>query len=810
MKFFITIFFLLSFSFSSYSQNKKTLNIQRTYKAPKIDGKLNETIWNTSEIATDFVQFRPNIGVKAPREERTEVRATYDDDAIYFSAKMFDDPDKIMSQITQRDNFGQNDFFRVIINPNNDAQNNTIFIVFASGTQADAIATLDNSDYGWNAVWDSAVKKQDNGWTVEIKIPYRALRFANEAVQTWGIQFQREVRRERARYSWNPIDPTIGSDFLYHGEITGLKNIKPPLRLNLYPFISGVGTTFDGQSETNLNFGLDIKYGVTDNFTIDATLVPDFSQVGFDNLTLNLGPFEQTFNEQRQFFTEGVDLFNKGNLFFSRRVGSAPVNRPELNQNETFVDYPNTVKVLNAVKLSGRTKNGLGIGVFNAITEKTSAQILDTISGNSREAIAESFSNYNILVIDQQFNNNSSVSLINTNVTRAGDFRDANVTGLLADISNKRNTYNIEGQIKMSNVYLPDKTSTGYNSSFEASKIHGNFRYGFEHDFADTEYNINDLGLNRRNNFNNYGVNFSYRTFTPTEKLNNYRINLSFDYEQLATPNTFTGLDLGIEYRATSINLNSYGIELSLRPGKQFDYFEARQVGKFFIFENFARIGGSISTNYNNRFAFDIRTNLSTLFEDERNLFGFEIRLSPRMRFNELFLLQYDFEYNSNNGSRGYATSENGESIFGERNRSVVSNNLSARYNFNPFHSVSLNIRKYWDTVDYDEDLFTLLDNGRLTTDSGYTVSNVQNNPNINFSTWNLDLSYSWQVAPGSFLTALYRNQLFNRDNESNIDFGNNLDLLTSQPLQHTFSLRLQYFIDYSSIRKVFKKNINS
>tara|TARA_R110000868_G_scaffold150050_14_gene372910 strand:- start:708 stop:3131 length:2424 start_codon:yes stop_codon:yes gene_type:complete len=807
MKFFIIIVF---FSFSSYSQNKKTLNIQRTYKAPKIDGNLNETIWNTSEIATDFVQFRPNIGVKTPKNERSEVRVAYDDDAIYFGAKMFDDPDKIMSQITQRDNFGQNDFFRIIINPNNDAQNNTIFVVFSSGSQADAIATLEDQDYGWNAVWDSAVKKNDDGWTVEIKIPYRALRFANEAVQTWGIQFEREVRRERARYSWNPIDPTKGSNYLYHGEITGLKNIKPPVRLNLYPFISGVGTTFDGQSETNLNFGLDIKYGITDNFTLDATLVPDFSQVGFDNLTLNLGPFEQTFNEQRQFFTEGVDLFNKGNLFFSRRVGGAPVSSPDLNENETFVNYPNTVKVLNAVKVSGRTKNGLGVGIFNAITEKTTTQIRDTLSGDLREVIAESFSNYNILVIDQQFNNNSSVSLINTNVTRKGDFRNANVTGLLADISNKRNTYNIKGQIKMSNIYLPDETSTGYNSSFEASKIHGNFRYGIEHNYSDTKYNINDLGLNLRNNFNNYSVNFSYRTFTPSKKLNNYRINTFLNYRQLASPNVYTNTNIGADFRATTTSLHTFGFNFNFQPGKQFDYFEARQEGKFFIYENFLQVGSFISTNFNNRFAFVLRTNINTLFEEGRDLFSYEINLSPRIRFNEHFLLQYNFEFNSSKGSRGYATSQNDESIFGERNRTILSNSFTATYNFNPLHSLSLNFRKYWDTVNYDETLFTLLDNGLLTTNSGYTVSNIENNPNINFSTWNLDLSYSWEVAPGSFLTALYRNQIFNRDNEANINFSNNLDILRSQPIQHTFSLRLQYFIDYGSIRKVFKKKINS
>ncbi|WP_142786438.1 DUF5916 domain-containing protein [Changchengzhania lutea] len=807
---FSILFFSFLFTIFSFAQTKKALNITRTDDPPKIDGLLNEAIWLDANIATDFTQFRPNIGVEFPDSERTEVMVTYDDDAIYFGAYLYDDPDKIMSQVTKRDNFGQNDFFMIVLNPNNDAQNNTIFIVQNSGSQADAIATLNNEDYGWNAVWKSAVKMHDDGWSVEIKIPYRALRFANEPIQTWGIQFQREVRRERARYSWNPIDPTTGSSFLYHGELTGLTNLKPPVRLNLYPFISGVGTSFDGQSETDINFGLDVKYGITDNFTLDATLVPDFSQVGFDRLTLNLGPFEQTFNEQRQFFKEGVDLFNKGNLFFSRRVGNAPITAPELNDNEKFVNYPQALKVLNAVKISGRTKNGLGIGIFNAITEKTDVRILDTLSGNSRTVVAEPFSNYNILVIDQQFNNNSSVSIINTNVSRKGNFRDANVTGLLMDVSNKRNTYNIYGQVKMSKVNLSNNTSTGYSSFFAARKIHGNFRYSFDHSFADKNYDINDLGLIRRNNYNNIGIDASYQTFKPSKELNNYRINAYLNYRQLAEPNVFTGTNLGIEFRATSTSLNSFGFDLNFEPGKQFDYFESRQEEKYFIYENAVFVGAWISSNYNKTFAYDIRSNISTLFENGRDLFKYRISVSPRMRVNEHFLLDYDFRFDYNNGSRGYATSENDESIFGERKRVIISNSLSANYNFNPLHVLSLTLRKYWDTVTYDKTLFTLQDNGRLTKSSGYTVNSVENNPNINYSTWNLDLSYSWEMAPGSFLTALYRNQLFNRDQNADISFSDNLNLLFNQPIQHTFSLKLQYFIDYGSIKSVFRKKRDS
>src|SRR5690606_16595602 len=156
---------------------------------------------------------------------------------------------------------------------------------------------------------------------------------------------------------------------------------------------------------------------------------------------LNLGPFEQQYAEQRQFFTEGVDLFTKGNLFYSRRVGSSPTGSVNTQENEVVTNYPQAVKTLNAIKVSGRTKKGLGIGVFNAITETTYARIKDTLTGETRREVVEPFSNYNILVVDQQFNKNSSVSLINTSVLRQGHFRDANVTGLLFDISNKKNTY---------------------------------------------------------------------------------------------------------------------------------------------------------------------------------------------------------------------------------------------------------------------------------------------------------------------------------------------------------------------------------
>jgi len=807
-KYFLFFAFSVAVYLTGFSQNKKTYQIKRTYKAPKIDGVLNDEIWKHSEEAKDFTQFRPEMGVKDTIGIKTKVKITYDDDAIYFGAYLQDDPSKIMREITPRDIFGQSDFFAIVINPNNDAQNDTEFFIMSSGTQADAIVNPNiESDFGWNAVWESKVKLVNDGWIIEAKIPYRALRFSNEDIQTWGIQFHRQFRRDRAQYSWNPIDVAKGNFGLYHGEVKTLKNIKPPTRLSFYPFTSGLISNYDGKTGTDLNFGLDLKYGISENFTLDATLVPDFSQAGFDNLELNLGPFEQTFAEQRQFFKEGVDLFNKGDLFFSRRIGRKPIEEVSLNENEEIEDYPNNVKVLNAVKVSGRTKNGLGIGVFNAITEKTNAIIRDTISRELREQLLEPVANYNILVLDQQFNKNSSISLINTNVTRDGYFRDANVTGLVYNISNKKNTYNTFGEVKMSKLKLVDGNSTGYSSFFGFRKSHGKLRYGFNHSFADTNFDINDLGLLLRNNYNNFRGYLTYRIFKPTKRLNRYFIGIYVNYKRLTTPGVFTGTDFGSDFSVQTKNLFDFGGSLNFQAGKQYDYFEPRAEDRFFIYENKMDLGFWFKSNYNKKFALDIRVGGNTYFEKNRDTKELRLLISPRIRLSNKFLIDYTFANNKQFNDRGYTTTVNEDIIFGERDRKTLENIVSANYTFNSFHGLSLTFRNYWSTVNYKKDFFTLTENGYLNPNSGYQIDDLENNPNINYNTWNFDLNYTWQFAPGSFLTALYRNQLFNNDNASTDTYGASLKTLFNQPIQNTFSLRIQYFIDYSSVKNIFIKN---
>ncbi len=803
----VLIIFLL-FSILAFPQERKSLRISKTEEAPKIDGRLDDSVWQFAEQATDFVQFRPEMGVALGPNKKTIVKMTYDDDAIYIGAHLKDNPEDIQRQLTSRDNFGNSDFFGVILNPNNDAQNDIEFFVFSSGTQADAVASPDNGeDFGWNAVWDSKVTIVEDGWVVEMKIPYAALRFSNDPVQTWGLQFHRRFRIDNTQYSWNAIDRTKGNVGLYHGELKGIENIKPPTRLSFYPFVSSLQKSYEGDNHSDYSIGLDLKYGLTENFTLDATLIPDFSQAGFDNLVLNLGPFEQTFSEQRQFFTEGVDLFNKGNLFFSRRVGNAPTGTVELSGSERIKNFPTEVKTLNALKVSGRTKKGLGVGFFNALTAKAEAVIENTQSGEIRKEVVEPLANYNILVIDQQFNRNSSVSLINTNVVRSGEFRDANVTGLLFDISNKSNKYNFSGEGKTSRLNLAGDDQIGYSARISAAKVYGKYRARIGYTMADRQYDINDLGLQFRNNFSNFFYNASYRIFEPTKRLNNFSVSTWGNINRLFDPNVYTGNSIGVNVNGQTKSLHWFGGNINTQIGKQYDYFEPRDTenNRFFIYENWLNGNVWLDTNNNKRLSFGGNAGFGTLFEEGRDLFNYWLGFSPTMRFDDKFRMSYNLNYQNNKGNRGFVTNTDNDIIFGQRDQQTVTNSISGSYNFSPLNALTLTFRNYWTTVTYDYSLYSLQDNGRLDVNSGYNKENIGFDPDINFMTWNLDLRYAWQFAPGSQLIALYRNQLFNSTTESENSYSGSLSSLFDRPIEHTFSLRLIYFIDYNNLKGLFQ-----
>src|SRR5690606_9941933 len=295
------------------------------------------------------------------------------------------------------------------------------------------------------------------------------------------------------------------------------------------------------------------------------------------------------------------------------------------------------------------------------------------------------------------------------------------------------------------------------------------------------------------NNYNNFSGSFSYRIFEPTKTLNNFYISAWANYNRLYKPSTYATNTIGGSIEAVTKKILSYGANLSFGVGKQFNFFEPRTDGRYFIYENTLNMNAWISTNYNKKFAIDANVGYYTLFEDGRDFDNYWFGISPRFRFSDKLILSYSFNYDDYQGDRGFVTKVDDDIIFGERDQKIVINSISGNYNFNSFHGLTLTFRNYWSTVAYDDDLFTLQENGHLNPDSGYTTSNI-NDPDVNFNTWNLDFAYSWQFAPGSQLTALYRNQLFNQSSASADTYFDSLSNLFEQPIQHTFSLRMVYF----------------
>ncbi|MEL7147017.1 MAG: carbohydrate binding family 9 domain-containing protein [Bacteroidota bacterium] len=209
---------LIIFYQSSIAQEVETLNgiskkvhyAERTTKPPTIDGRLDEDAWQKLPVATDFVERRPVNGQAAPDEFRTEARILYDDQAIYFGITMYDpDPDSIQKELTERDQIANDDFVSIRINGYRDGQQSSTFMVTAAGVQRDIQNSNNGNDNNWNAIWRSAVKITDFGWVLEVKIPYRELRFPEKQIQEWGLQIEREVRRIRTRYTWNYVEPLV-------------------------------------------------------------------------------------------------------------------------------------------------------------------------------------------------------------------------------------------------------------------------------------------------------------------------------------------------------------------------------------------------------------------------------------------------------------------------------------------------------------------------------------------------------------------------------------------------------------------------
>lgn len=556
-----------------------------------VDGKLNEADWAAAVPGTGFTQTEPIDG--GPASEATDVRILYDDDAIYVGARMASAHSKISSRLGRRDtDLSDSDWFIVVFDSYHDHNGGYRFKVNPVGVFGDEA----NGDRSWNPVWTVATTQDADGWTAEMRIPFSQLRFSPASEQVWGIQFYREIRAtaEKLVYSYSPRSVRGGPSRF--GHLVGIQDIKRGKALEVLPYVAGraelkeipraANVSFDNPYRTGRDLseqiGADIKYRVTSNFTIDATMNPDFGQIEADEQQVNLSANEQFFREQRPFFVEGSNAFRFGTgvggggpgggggggggggssqIFYSRRVGRSPQGSvPGVSR---YANIPTQSAIVGAAKLTGRTPSGWLIGLSEAVTAREDAPWVDSSAQQFRSQV-EPRSNYFAARIKKDLREGqSNVGAILTTVHRGlGDSllarrlrSSAYVSGLDFGHSFANRTWEVNGSVVGSYVngsstvmtsaqrssvrfyqrpdadYLTVDSAathlTGWTGALALKKSAGNHWTGEMNASAVSPgYEINDLGF--QNNADRItlsgGVNYDQRI--PGKRIRNWGAGL--------------------------------------------------------------------------------------------------------------------------------------------------------------------------------------------------------------------------------------------------------------------------------------------
>ena len=530
--------------------NPKTAYAVRTPTPPKIDGKLNDSVWQFAAPETTFTQHDPIEG--ASPNEKTEVRFLYDDEALYIGCRMYDpDPTKIVARLARRDDEIESDYISIRLDSYDDNQTDFEFTVSAAGIKTDILEFDDGSrqDASWDVVWDVTTSIDDEGWVAEMKIPFQALRFNPQKDYDWGLQIIRNVSRTQEETEWVLIKNSENGWMSKFGHLKGISKIPTSTAVEILPYILGgvkaMPATPANQSGNELtsNAGFDLKYRPSVAMTVDATINPDFGQVEADPAVLNLSTFQTFYPEKRPFFIEGTQIIhfstfgdNAGpGLFYSRRIGrpisvAAPPGGYVENQ-------PNFATILGAAKVSGKTEGGLSVGAMEAMTKQEKATLVDSL-GNKSVQIVEPFSNFGLIRLKQDVLENSNVGMIVTDVSRDAAL-PAVTGGLDWNLRFLNSVYRLDGFLAASRTTTADpivqNADGSYHSGpagrFTLNKEGGqHWRWSLDYDFTSKGFNVNDMGYFRRPNDHGTVNSLTYREDVPSEYFQRWYIQSTYHY----------------------------------------------------------------------------------------------------------------------------------------------------------------------------------------------------------------------------------------------------------------------------------------
>lgn len=550
---------------ASYKKNSDEVKFAKAFKASgliQLDGYLNETHWQNPAIQ-EFTQKDPVEG--QPATEKTEVWITYDEQAVYVAAKLYDShPEQIDASLSRRDSWVDSDWFFFYVDPYNDKKTGYYFGVNAGGSLIDGVLYNDSwNDDSWDGIWEAKTALADDGWSFEMRIPFNQLRFQESDHMKWGINFERQIKRNKES-SYYVMVPKNESGFVSRfAELEGLDGIKPKQRFEILPYVVQKAQYLDHDSDDafyksnqyKTAVGADLKIGLGSNLTLDATINPDFGQVEVDPAVVNLSAFETYFDEKRPFFIEGSNIFLYGiggannnwgfnfgwpTMFYSRRIGRSPQGDLLDEYDDYSVDSPNETRILGAAKLTGKLNETTSIGAISALTERTNARIF-TDEGNRLTQEVEPLTHYGVLRTQKEFNGgDQALGFMFTSVNRS--LRDDNLKSSLAD---QAYTFGLDGW-----TFLDEEQNYVLTGAFSGSYTSGTKDYLIKLQEQPYRYFQRPDATYARMDSNRTSLAGSYGRIMLNKQKGNFYINSALGF---VTPG-FEHNDLGFQFNADRIN----------------------------------------------------------------------------------------------------------------------------------------------------------------------------------------------------------------------------------------------------------------
>ncbi len=779
--------------------------------APTIDGNLDDAIWKSSkiEIVHEFTQHDPNEG--EPPTELTKVAVAYDDAALYVAFWCYDDePDEIQKQLVRRDRYSEADKVTLRLDPFHDHQTGVAFEVNAAGVQRDCrYFNENNSDMSWDAVWESEARIHPWGWAVEMRIPYHCLRFSEKDEHTWGVDFQRIVNRRAETDRWACVPQSEGGFVSNFGHLTGLTGIVPAGHTELLPYAVSRAETEpktlgnpDGKDFVG-NAGFDLKYALSSDLVLDATINPDFGQVELDQPVLNLSTYETQFEERRPFFLEGNDLFSTNfQLFYSRRVGRSPsfgISDPEALY---YTDRPDATTILGAGKLTGKLSSSTHIALLSAVTQKEKAEyaaetnaVMDSLWDGeswattitsadtiSREGVVEPTANYTVLRLKQDVLHNSSIGGILT-VASQETVHPAVTGGVDWRLSTNDNGWRTDGQVVFSRID-PDHTGYGVDLTFEKSNGE-HIRGAVGGTIKDPYLDINRLGYTSRVDSRSTWAWLQYRTsddwWIIRNSWNNFNFNSNWNFDGV---NYSLGGNFNTQIEFT--NNWSLGGGVTMQAEKYSDR-ETRGNG-LWEWPVHPTFSWWFSLNTDNRKKVSFCWNPGAGSDRGGSWWANYLGADFRPRSNMEFSLGVN--YSSYSNATRWVNNVADSSVFADLDRDAISLFASAGIVLNRNLSVQLSAQGLITGLDYED--YRYYQGGLNYSDpmDGY-------NYDYNYSAINSTLLIRWEYTAGSTLYLVWTRARPEVDGTVNdVDFSRDFKRLFSGDSENLFLIKASYWMN--------------